>query len=407
MKSNNEYKKLALLLTYITSMPTFGMDRDINGELNAAVAKVDLRSDVRLELVEALLMQGANANTEAPTGINPLLYAAWVGDKELCQLLIKYGADVNIQSLPDQINALIIASEKEDEEICKLLIEHKAHVNAQDDRGFTALMASAPNNSDAIARLLIKNGADANIRAKNNMTALCIAASQGQKSICKLLLAAGAEMNVQDLNGTTALMNANMNGDAPECVAVIKYLIKHGADVNIGKIRAPNFTALAVSARRGHQDACRAMITQTFFNPITKKNEPVELQKKLLLALWALAHAQPHLPKDLWHFIFAKDQELWLTACTAQLHIRTARYDLIHLLPLATIRTLIAYKTLNADATIAALKAHHCAERKPLMAQALPFAQNNEIKALLDTDAMEANFGDEIELQIKKRLQLL
>ena len=47
------------------------------------------------EIVELLIAEGADVNAKRNTGVTPLHHAAWNGHKEVAELLIANGADVN------------------------------------------------------------------------------------------------------------------------------------------------------------------------------------------------------------------------------------------------------------------------------------------------------------------------
>ena len=47
------------------------------------------------EIVELVIAEGADVNAKRNTGVTPLHHAAWNGHKEVAELLIANGADVN------------------------------------------------------------------------------------------------------------------------------------------------------------------------------------------------------------------------------------------------------------------------------------------------------------------------
>lgn len=67
-----------------------------------------------------------------------------------------------------------------------------ADINAQDDYGYTPLMAASGFGNEAIVRLLLKNGADVNARDTNGRTALNYAWAGRHYTIVGLLKACGA-----------------------------------------------------------------------------------------------------------------------------------------------------------------------------------------------------------------------
>lgn len=97
--------------------------------------------------------------------------------KELCQLLIDNGADVNFpNNEEDKMTPLMLAVENGADDICKLLLDNGANINAQDHHGYTALMR-AVNSTKIIStcQLLLKYKPDLNITDNYGETAISIA----------------------------------------------------------------------------------------------------------------------------------------------------------------------------------------------------------------------------------------
>jgi hypothetical protein len=68
----------------------------------------------------------------------PLHYAAWEGHKEIAELLIVEGADVNVKD-KNSATPLHLAAEYDHKEIAELLIANGADVNAKRSDGSTPL----------------------------------------------------------------------------------------------------------------------------------------------------------------------------------------------------------------------------------------------------------------------------
>jgi len=152
---------------------------------------------------------------------------------KLIKLLIKYGdIDVNIQDVFDERRPLHFASYDGHTEIVKLLIKAGADLNVQNKFGETPLhFANMDGHKDCI-ELLINAGADVNIQDNDGWTALHFASYSGYKDIVELLINAGVNVNLlsyQEFN--TALHFASSYGHK-DCVEL---LIKAGTDVSIKK----------------------------------------------------------------------------------------------------------------------------------------------------------------------------
>ena len=86
--------------------------------------------------------------------------------------MISKGANVKDKYVE---TALMWASKEGHKEVVELLIEKGADVNARDNAGWTALMDASYNGHKEIVELLLEKGADFKIRNKNGKTALSIA----------------------------------------------------------------------------------------------------------------------------------------------------------------------------------------------------------------------------------------
>ena len=118
-------------------------------------------------------------------------------------------------------------------EIVELLIEKGTDVNVRDSSGKSTLHDAVLEGHKEIVKLLITKGADLNAESGYYGTSLHVAASIGHKEIVELLIANGADVNVKDGFGRTPLDTAELvfEWDSPEVKAVKKeiadLLLKH------------------------------------------------------------------------------------------------------------------------------------------------------------------------------------
>ncbi len=123
-----------------------------------------------------------------------------------------------IQAQPEAINQadqrgftpLTLATYVEAKEMVELLLENGANVNAQDAAGNTALMGVCFKGHLDIAKILIDKGADVNISNHNQATALSFAVNFGKTEMAHLLLEKGANPNT---GGISLLQQAKHQGD--------------------------------------------------------------------------------------------------------------------------------------------------------------------------------------------------
>jgi len=108
------------------------------------------------DIADLLIAEGADVNAkEAKNRITPLHWAAWRGRKEIAELLIAKGADLNTKN-KDGGTPLHNVAWKGHVEIAKLLIVKKTDMNAKDVEGQTPL--DWAKNKPEIAALLRKHG---------------------------------------------------------------------------------------------------------------------------------------------------------------------------------------------------------------------------------------------------------
>jgi len=181
---------------------------------------------------------------------NALADAVIEKDTVKVEQLLQSGVDINTQHPTSGTTVLmIVSSYYYYDHMVEYLISKGANVNLKDSEGKTALLW-ASNNSIENAKILISNGAKVNEAANDGMTPFLQASlgvSSGKVSIemCELLRKNGANINAelkrQSALRWTALHYAAANGDAE----LVKYLIKHGANVNkvTGEGSTPLFLA--------------------------------------------------------------------------------------------------------------------------------------------------------------------
>lgn len=193
-----------------------------------------------LNKVKELIEAGASVNAHFPNGLSVLSAAAFDGNKELCELLLSSGADIEGQPLPESFGAshtpLIAAAINGHKEVAELLILFGANVNAQVKDGQTALLLASYYGHLEFVNILLAAGSDVNVRLPVNEeynvsgeTALTTALIERHSEVAKSLILAGADLNVQSTYGWTPLMRAARNGD----IEIVKLLLEKGADKSL------------------------------------------------------------------------------------------------------------------------------------------------------------------------------
>ncbi|CAH3150812.1 unnamed protein product [Porites lobata] len=200
--------------------------------------------------VNVLIQYGANVALTDDSGFTALHYACIDhGSLEILGCLIQKGADVNTGS-NDKLTPLMIAAEKGHINALTLLIKFGADVDLQDKNGKTALHHAVYGSdvSCEILSCLIEMGADVSAGGNINHTPLMIAAEKGHINAVTFLIRNGADVDLQDQNyGETALFCAVRGFDA-SC-EVLNCLTKNGADINASSKRM--LTPLMIAAKMG------------------------------------------------------------------------------------------------------------------------------------------------------------
>ncbi len=179
---------------------------------------------------------GADPNLMSRNKNTPLHSAAFHGDSEMIQLLLKYEADVNARGVNGKtalhfvIHGPNMAGPNIDlslSNIVRLLLEHGADPNAMDIDRFTPLHVAAQYGRVGAVRVLLEHSAKANVGSqagdRNAVTNIELSVS----NVARLLLEHGANLNARDNTYFTPLHSAARHGR----VEVARLLLEHGANV--------------------------------------------------------------------------------------------------------------------------------------------------------------------------------
>lgn len=266
---------------------------DTSGDIdNAARLAIAARTG-DLERIEALLADGADANTRDADGYTPILHAALAGHTDavtalaerggraeaassdgltvlgvlvmaggegIVAHLLSRGADANHKM--NGIPILSLAVVAGDDAMVQLLLERGADSALESDDGATPGMLAmslgrselalrlggipepepaadfiaAVNDGDADAvKRLLKSGEDPDRRADNGMPAIVIAAGNGDVSMTRALIEAGADPTWSDRDGNTAIHAAfgRSDIDAAAQQAIAYGVLRRASDMDL------------------------------------------------------------------------------------------------------------------------------------------------------------------------------
>ncbi len=180
------------------------------------------------EVCELLIKKGANIHATTKMNLTPLHNAAGRDNSEICEILIDKGADVRVKDDSGE-TPLHYAAEQGTTEICELLIKNGANIDAIDSWGNSPLNIAARRGNADICAFLIAKGADINSKDKSGERPLHGAAAAGNREICKLLIDKGTEIDSRNVYGETPLMHAI---DRSSSVETCEVLTAAGADIH-------------------------------------------------------------------------------------------------------------------------------------------------------------------------------
>jgi cytohesin len=175
------------------------------------------------EVAELLIAKGADVNVKDYKGVTPLHDAALWGHKEIAELLLANGADVDAKD-EDGDTPLDVAILRNDKETADLLRKHGGKTTEELEEIFHAI---EDGDFEAVNKA-ISDGFDFNNAIFEGQTPLHMAADLGYKEIVELLLTNGADVNAKDYKGVTPLHDAALWGHKE----IAELLLAKGADVN-------------------------------------------------------------------------------------------------------------------------------------------------------------------------------
>ncbi|WP_257284714.1 ankyrin repeat domain-containing protein [Endozoicomonas sp. SESOKO1] len=163
-----------------------------------------------IQCMQPLVDAGADINGRfekgsfLTNGFTPLTWSVSRQDKELMNAVMLAGANVDVKNQFGDC-ALHIAAGLNDITYLRKLLESAADRNARDQQGRTALHLGNRTDNVACAEILIRAGADINARDCSGETALFAAVKKNNIGYIMALIDANADINVKNNRNQTAL----------------------------------------------------------------------------------------------------------------------------------------------------------------------------------------------------------
>ncbi len=151
--------------------------------------------------VRALLNRGFDPNTSDPAGMPGLMLAMKESAFTVAKVLLHHPQiKAEVRNASDE-SPLMLAALAGENELCELMIRHGADVNKP---GWAPLHYAATHGHLEVMNLLLEENAYIDAASPNNTTPLMMAAHYGTPSAVKLLLEAGADPLLKNDLGMTA-----------------------------------------------------------------------------------------------------------------------------------------------------------------------------------------------------------
>ncbi|KAF7952197.1 uncharacterized protein EAE97_001694 [Botrytis byssoidea] len=216
------------------------------------------------EICELLLKHGADPNWKAGSDHAPILTRAVQrgGNVELVKLLLDNGADINVIDESSELKNSVISTAAEFgwTEVVKLLAERNADVNVSGDEGVTPIYFAARHNKPETVQLLMDLGANLEMNEKLNDGWGPLHIAFDFVEVVRILLQNGADIT-RTSSGGNILFLASRNNH----IDVVRVCLQYKPDVNIGYHQTAarsheGATALTAAICGGHTEIVRLLL---------------------------------------------------------------------------------------------------------------------------------------------------
>ena len=268
----------ALLISCHAGDPHLGMRAGVGGELLNAAREGNL-DKIKKALKENADIEIRDDNDETEyddTGYTPLHHACEQGHKEVAQLLIEEGADVNKPTFRRGRTPLHYACMEGHLAIVKLLKKHGADMEQTDNRGGTPMHYAAAAGCLDIIKYFRGLSIDINQAAGDASIPLHAASGQGRLTVVEYLYSLGGDLEQQTRSGMTPLHYAVLRNQKEVAtfltsVANVDSFIDFQAD--------EGSTALHFAASLGYQELVEVLLAAGADATITNKKGATPLAR--------------------------------------------------------------------------------------------------------------------------------
>jgi ankyrin repeat protein len=238
-------------------------------------------SEKEVSLLLDSMLRNNNVNITNEKGVTPLMYASFLGDRNLAKILINRGARINAKdkegnspityavlgeerkmitflkeknasineknikgrsALAEYVDRKTINSQntisEENKKTIDIILKEGGYINSQDEEGNTIIMVAAKNNNESFLKYLYEKGANPRTRNKKNDNLVDFLIEQNNLPLFKVALEIGENINDEDGNGMLSIHKSIKQKRAE----FSKILINRGADMT----KKDNFGSTAI-----------------------------------------------------------------------------------------------------------------------------------------------------------------
>ena len=233
-------------------------DIHVNGEDTPLLAA--LWAGAR-EVFEILLDAGSDVNRKGKAPGTALYMGCRSRDTKMVRLLLARGADPNIQQCGRYDHALQAACLNENEEIVDLLLKSKAKTDIYGGYFDNALQAACVTGNVPITRMLLSHGADAKRIGGVCGNAMLAAVHGKNETIVDLLLDTGFSINEKGGSATYPLLHALNLKSWDGRDSFVHHLLVRGANPNLEREDDPEVQHTRLTRRTALQFAESTSLT--------------------------------------------------------------------------------------------------------------------------------------------------
>ena len=247
----------------------------IQGHLQEDVTDQDGRTPLHwavmqgnVEVMQALLAAGSDANWGDSEGRTPLHMAVLMQNEDILRLLVSCGADVNAVDGRKQ-SPIFLCCEMGLSALLPILIDAGALLELQDETRSTPMHYACINGHFEIAKYLMRlqerllvpfesssgHLTNYDLVDQSGKSYMIYAAYQGQLDVVQMLIDLKADIDIQDTDGVTALHWAALEGH----VGIVKLLVSMGANFNLTERAETRYTSLDYAVHGNHPECVTAL----------------------------------------------------------------------------------------------------------------------------------------------------